>query len=269
MTVEPAQLANAILCSVVDGSYPDSEDVAGAELAAGALPEIVRYLQKAREDVQASSLPLPFVRLILRLELTVNEQEDIRKVSRVNAPELDSWMKQARRLHADIAASHTKADEILQLAGAEEALEQECEDAMTQARLLVEEIRFNDELAAVLGRLQLIGGTLAHVERAMGSDLGEAVTMLAGAEDALEKMGGGPTIMVALMREQAAELRKALRDKVDGGWGGLIDIDKQKGSIKIRKDITGTYGTYYSLIPGTTELMGHEQETQAAFWETV
>lgn len=54
MTVKPAQLAHAILTSVVDGSYPDSEDVAGAQLAADALPEIVKYLQRAREDVQAS-----------------------------------------------------------------------------------------------------------------------------------------------------------------------------------------------------------------------
>lgn len=57
MTVEPARLAHAILTSVIDGSYPDSEDVAGAELTASALPEIVQYLQKAREDVHVSVSP--------------------------------------------------------------------------------------------------------------------------------------------------------------------------------------------------------------------
>lgn len=111
---------------------------------------------------------------------------------------------------------------------------------MTQARFLEGEIHFNDELASVLGRLQLIGATLAQVESVMGSDLGEAVTVLAGAEDALERMGGGPTIVVALMREQAVELRRGLKETVDGGWGGLIEIDKREGSIKIQKAITGT-----------------------------
>lgn len=165
-------------------------------------------------------------------------------MSRANAPELDSWITQARHLHADIAASRIKADEILELARAEEALEKEHEDAITQARFLEEQIQFNDELAAVLGRLQLIGVTLTQVESVMGSDLGEAVTVLAGAEDALGRMGGGPTIVVALMREQAAALRKGLKEKVDGGWGGLIEIDKQEGSIKIRKDITGIHNNH-------------------------
>lgn len=177
-------------------------------------------------------------------------------MSRANAPELDSWITQARRLHTDIAASYAKADEILELARAEEALEQESKDSMSQARLLEEEIRFNNELAAVLGRLQLIGATLAQVERVMGSDLGEAITMLTGVDDALEKMGGGPTIVVALMREQAAELRKGLRDKVDGGWGGMIEIDKQEGSIKIQKDVTGMHGGFF--FGRRMGLMGHD-----------
>lgn len=56
MAVKPAQLAHAILTSAVDGSYPDSEDVSGAELTVDTIPEIVRFLQKAREDVQASFL---------------------------------------------------------------------------------------------------------------------------------------------------------------------------------------------------------------------
>lgn len=162
-------------------------------------------------------------------------------MSRTNAPELDSWITEARRLHTDIAASRTKADEILELARAEEALEKEYEDAMTQARFLEEEIRFNDELATILGRLQLIGATLTQVESVMGSNPGEAITVLAGAEDALERMEGGPTIVVALMREHAAGLRKALREKVDGGWGGLIEIDTQQGFIKIQREITGIH----------------------------
>lgn len=189
-------------------------------------------------------LPLPASpRPTTGLELTARKQEDIRKVSRVNAPELDSWITQAQRLHADIAASHARADEILELSRTEEALEKEYKDAITQARFLEEEIRFNDELATILGRLQLIGATLTQVESIIGSDPGEAITVLAGAEDALERMGGGPTVVVALMREQAAGLRKGLRENVDGGWGGLIEIDTQAGSIRIRKEITGMHSS--------------------------
>lgn len=160
-------------------------------------------------------------------------------MSRDNAPELDSWITQARRLHADIAASQIKADEILELAKTEEALEQELQDAETQAQLLEREIRFNDELASVLGRLQLIGTTLAQVEGVMGSDLGQAIAVLGGAEDALRKMGTEGTIVIGLMKERAIGLRKLLKEKVECGWGQLVRVDKQEGSIKIQKNVEG------------------------------
>lgn len=160
-------------------------------------------------------------------------------MSRTNAVELDSWIEQAQQLHTDIAASQAKADEILELAKTEEALELELKDAETQARFLEGEIRFNDELTSILGRLQLISATLAQVEGVMGGDLGQAIAVLDGAEEALEKMGGSGTIVVGLMRERAAEMRKLLKEKVEGGWGEMVGIDKQEDSIRIRKNVKG------------------------------
>ena len=54
--IKPSQLADAVLSSVLDGSYPDSDDVAGAILEASALPEIVASLQNARESLYVQFL---------------------------------------------------------------------------------------------------------------------------------------------------------------------------------------------------------------------
>lgn len=163
-------------------------------------------------------------------------------MSRDNAPELDSWISQARRLNDDIAASHTRADEILKLAELEAGLEKELGDAETQARFLEGEMRFNDQLASILGRLQLIGATLGQVEILVsGGELGDAIEVLTGAEGALEKMqgAGGETIVVGLMREKAATLRKGLVERVGDSWGKLVEIDQVAGSIRIRREIPG------------------------------
>jgi centromere/kinetochore protein ZW10 len=94
-SASPSAVADAILRSTTEDFYPDSEDVASADLTTPHryLPTIVACLQAAQAEVK----------------------EEIRAISRENAIEVDSWIMQARQLHADIEASKTQADEILRL----------------------------------------------------------------------------------------------------------------------------------------------------------
>jgi hypothetical protein len=46
------QLSAAILSSICDGSFPDSEDVLTAELPATALPSILREVSEARQQLE-------------------------------------------------------------------------------------------------------------------------------------------------------------------------------------------------------------------------
>jgi centromere/kinetochore protein ZW10 len=46
------ELGDAILQSVEHGVYPESEDVASAELPPPALPDLLEVIGKAREDVK-------------------------------------------------------------------------------------------------------------------------------------------------------------------------------------------------------------------------
>lgn len=226
MTVTAQQLAHAVHTSVVAGTYPDLDEVYSASLPADALPEIVEYLEKAREEVN----------------------KEIRKVSRANAPELDSWILQARRLQDDIEASSAKADSILELAAQEEALEKELEDAEAQQRFLESEIRFNDELLGRLGLLQMINSTLGQVEAlSAGGELAQAVVVLEGAERALAEMKG-ETIVVELMRERAAGLRKVVMERVQWGWAEVVCIRKEEGELRIRREITEGDSTISSTI---------------------
>jgi len=134
---------------------------------------------------------------------------------------------------------------VLAMRGADgnrEAHAQALSDAETHQRFLEAEIQCNEALASVLGKLQLIGATLAQVDVAIGrGELGAAVGILDGAEDALERLQGFDEIIVAgLMKEKARLLREALLETVERAWSGLVNVDKDSGIVVIRKSANGT-----------------------------
>ncbi|KAI5857585.1 Centromere/kinetochore Zw10-domain-containing protein [Tricharina praecox] len=212
---DPATLADVILRSATEGYYPDSEEIAAANLTSVHLPTILESLNAAKDDIK----------------------EQVRTISRDNATSIDSWITQARQLHLDVEASKAQADQILKLDEEEKALAQAVGDAETHQRFLEAEIQFNETLASVLGKLQLIGTTLAQVDIAIGrGELGAAVGILNGAEDALERLRGFDDIIVAgLMKEKARLLRKALLETVERTWSGLVNVDKDSGTVVVRK----------------------------------
>jgi centromere/kinetochore protein ZW10 len=122
-----------------------------------------------------------------------------------------------------------------------EALAQALNDAETQQQFLINEIRFNEALASMLGKLQLIGTTLAQLDVTISrGELDQAVSILDSVEDALERLQGfDEIIVVGLMKEKAKELRKVLLERVEEAWGALVNVEKDKGSVTIRKSVEG------------------------------
>ncbi|PWW73850.1 hypothetical protein C7212DRAFT_366119 [Tuber magnatum] len=232
--IKPSQLADAVLSSILDGSYPDSDDVAGAVLDVSALPEIAASLQKARESLY----------------------DEVRAVSRENGPEVDSWISQARRLHKDIESSKMKADEIIQLAEQERRLDLELEDSTMQTRLLASEIEFNEALTEILLKLQLIGLTLFQVEHLLNTgELCQAIETLDNVEVALEKLpASGGTIVIGLMKERAKGLRSILANEIEDCWKYLLKIDSRKSEISIHRDTAGSGPSAGNVIEAMKKL---------------
>lgn len=50
--ITPQQYGQAVLEHVQTGAYPESEEVISAEFPPSALPEVVRLIEQAREDVK-------------------------------------------------------------------------------------------------------------------------------------------------------------------------------------------------------------------------
>jgi centromere/kinetochore protein ZW10 len=71
-----------------------------------------------------------------------------------------------------------------------------------------------------------------------GGELAQAMVVLEGAERALAEMTG-ETIVVELMKERAAGLRKSVVERVERGWTEIVCVRKEEGALRIRREITG------------------------------
>ncbi|KZF24728.1 centromere/kinetochore protein Zw10 [Xylona heveae TC161] len=216
-TVSDVQLGQAVLESVRDGSYPDSEAVISAELPTSALPVIIDLLETARQDVK----------------------RDIQVLSREIAPDVDGWISQARQLRNDIDRSEAEAREIVKESENGRPLQGRHKDASSKVDFLKDEVYFSETLVATLQSLQRIQSTLDSVQEAtFREDYPQSIELLEDGERQLSQSWASEnTFAVELLSNRAVNLRKSLVQQVDQCWEELINVDKIRQSLCIVKEI--------------------------------
>ncbi|KAF2499152.1 hypothetical protein BU16DRAFT_454802 [Lophium mytilinum] len=210
-------LGSVILHSVTYSSYPESEDVASAELPPSALPHLQKVLEEAREDVK----------------------KDIRVVSREAAPDIDGWIAQAKLLQADIQRSKATARAIVQAAeeGKKEAAK--AHDAGAKVVLLESELVFNETLVNIVEQMKHISAQLeAAQDDAVQSRVSQALDKLRGIEEIMKGLGSfSDTRVVGLLQSKATILRRAITENATECWNALLVADPSARKITIKDKI--------------------------------
>ncbi|KAK0894122.1 ribosome biogenesis protein ytm1 [Friedmanniomyces endolithicus] len=124
-------LTPAILQYIDHNAYPDSEDVASADLGTDALSSLLEALHNAQTDVE----------------------QEVKALSQNTAPDIDTWITRAKDLQADILRSRETARQIVAEHEANKDLRAKGEEAGRKVQLLEKEVAFEETLA----------GTLEHV----------------------------------------------------------------------------------------------------------
>ncbi|KAJ9645135.1 ribosome biogenesis protein ytm1 [Coniosporium tulheliwenetii] len=211
------ELRTAILQHVEHGGYPDSEDVAAAELPPSALPGLLEAIARAKEDVKS----------------------EIREISRDAAPDVDGWIAQAKQLQADIERSRATAHDIVQQAEAGKALRASADDASSKVTLLEKELQFNETLSATLERIRSISGILDNVQdAAVNEQMPQALEQLDKARDILAHLGPFKTTRVVdLLQERAAQMTAAIVEVVTECWNALLAVDTAVRQVTIKDEV--------------------------------
>ncbi|KAF1929742.1 uncharacterized protein M421DRAFT_60313 [Didymella exigua CBS 183.55] len=215
--VTDAQLGDAILESAKHGSFPQDEDVASATVPSSALPKLLEKVGRAREDAK----------------------NEVRKVSREAASDVDGWISQARKLQDDIKHSQDTAKEIVHNAEEGKANTLQVQDAVSKVSLLQTEIAYNESLARVIEQLRDITALLDSAqEAAVRGHVMYAIERLEDVGSALKSMGPfESTRVVGVVKSKESQLRKAIIETVTESWNGLLEIDAANNKVSFRDAI--------------------------------
>ncbi|KAH7131941.1 hypothetical protein B0J11DRAFT_480784 [Dendryphion nanum] len=214
--VPDQELGDAVLQSVEHGTFPQSEHVASATVPSTALPKLLEVVGKARED-------------------TKNE---IRKLSREAASDVDGWIAQARRLQDDIKRSKETAHEIVKQAEAGKDHTARVQDTASKVSFLYSEITYNENLKHVVEQLRDISTLLeAAQDAAVHGHVMHALERLEDVDSAFKQLGSFETTrVVGVLKSRAEQLRAAIVETTTESWNGLIIIEPAEKRITLKDE---------------------------------
>ncbi|KAI6708496.1 hypothetical protein JHW43_008968 [Diplocarpon mali] len=202
------RLGKVLVDFSTDGTFPEEEDVAAA-----------------RVDSSTVSAAM----------------NEVRKISRESAPDVDLWIKHAKSIQDDIERSRRLASSIVLQAEADEKRQAGLAEKEDYVNFLGQELSFNDQLFSALGALQGANDSLNMAEK-LASDrrIIDALHML---EDAWNRLGDVPlektTRAMRLLDSRSFELRKQIHDQFSAMWQALIHIDLDGNPTDINQAIIG------------------------------
>lgn len=204
----------AVLQYIDHGAYPDSEDIASADLGPEALSTLLESLQKAQSEAK----------------------DEIRALSKATAPDVDTWITRAKSLQEDIARSRDTARQIVAEHEASRDLRAAVEDAAGKVRLLEGEVGFEEVLVGTLEHLQYANGVLSQVQNAaVKGDIEIALSKLERAE---ESIGGLEAVQdtraYALLRQRLEQLKDGLIETTTKCWNRMLQVDAEEHSLSFR-----------------------------------
>lgn len=168
-------------------------------------------------------------------------QEEVRKLSREAAPDVDGWIAQARKLQDDIKRSQDTAKEIVQEAEAGRENTARVQDTASKVSLLHTEIAYNESLAQAVEQLRDISTLLGSARNAAGNGhVIHALNTLEDADSAFKRLGPfATTRVVGVLKNKEEQLKKAIVETVTESWSRLVSIDNTNHKISLHQSIEG------------------------------
>ncbi|KAL1858476.1 ribosome biogenesis protein ytm1 [Paecilomyces lecythidis] len=204
-------LCQALLDFVIDGKYPESEDVVASDFPSSAVANELEQISKAREQAET----------------------EICSLSQENSADVDGWIAQARQLHADIERSRVTAREIVARHENTKPIQLQVEDATAKVELLKTEIAFNQALTETLEQVHNLSRRVDAGRNSLAE--GDIIAAIESLEDT-EKILADTAFpknsnVTAILYEGLNGLRRSIIEALSVCWGSLVQIDNKKHQL--------------------------------------
>ena len=214
----------AILQYIAQGVYPDSETTVSADLGPDALANLLEELRKAQDEVK----------------------NEVRSLSKDTAPDIDTWISQAKALQQDILRSRDTARAIVAEHEAGRDLRAKVQDKAEQVRLLEKEVSFEETLAGTLEHIRYANSVLDRAQdAAVKGRITEALDYSETAQESIDGLEGvKDTKACGLLLARGRQLRENAVEMARGCWDGLIEVrlEEKRVAVKARGKIPSVSG---------------------------
>lgn len=205
----------AILQSIASGLYPESADVASAEVPSTALSALQDEVRQARDQVE----------------------NQVRQISHDAGQDIDGWIAQAKQVQADIERSKITAREIVQQAEANRSLKDQSRDATAKVGFLEKEVTFHESLGGLLNQIRATSNILGSAkEDVVQWRISAALSKIKEGNIALDNLRRiDDTRAYGMVAKRLATVKTSLVDGSVELATKLVRVDEPRASITIQK----------------------------------
>jgi centromere/kinetochore protein ZW10 len=177
------------------------------------------------------ALPLVYTKQLL--------QDEIRKISRNSAPDVDTWIEHASALQAELDASQDFAREIKQEAEMGDKLYEAVKDDTNHVELLEREVTYNSQLIKALDVIKTVKDMLDEAEEAgMSNRILQALDILSTAWHLMDDIPASQrTKPLRVLDKRSFELKDTFHEGFSTIWARLVHFDKEATQLTIHGDI--------------------------------
>lgn len=189
-------MAVAIATAVQDGTFPDDEATLSSELNSASIPPLLESIQHAKDGLSSA----------------------VRRISKEEAGDVDSWIAQAKKVQEDIARCKEDARQIVQEHERIEVLRSTRNETRTKVNLLEDEIAFNAALQRQIHLISEVSAALnqvdSHVRQQQLVPASQALPALTASINATPS-DQSRLLLEQIQKDLSQNLRSQLMDELD------------------------------------------------------
>lgn len=240
-------LGQALVDFALHSGFPDDE-ASSRRIAADDLQPALESLAAAKSHLQAQ----------------------IHSINEETAPDVQSWMTNAKALEDDINKSRSLANEIVRRAEAPEVSGQSILEAEEKVGFLQREVSYTAQVREALTNIKRVNEMLDQVEQARNERrVLDSLHLLEKSWTAMDEIPVSKSCRVMRTLDMRAfELKSAVHDVFDHVWNSLVRVDGSAGRLEIHQARDDEPMTLSEALIGLQAYKEVDQR-MALFWHSV
>ncbi|KAK8040978.1 hypothetical protein PG994_013985 [Apiospora phragmitis] len=197
-------------------------------------------------------------------------EDEVHTINEETAPDVQSWVANAKTVEDDINRSRALASEIVRRAEAPEVSGQTIKETEEKTKFLQREVIYNQQVREALTSIKHVSGVLDQVEQARNERrVLDSLRLLEKSWTAMDAVKVGKSCRVMkILDMRAFELKSAVHEVFEHVWNSLVTVDVDGHRVEIhesREDEQMTLSEAFIGLQAYKEV----QQRMALFWHKV